>query len=554
VTITVTGTNDDPIAVNDVMFAEPATLSSLNVRGNDQDPDADQLTVTIEEQGANVGTVGTAIADPTTNNIRINDLPAGFRGVTRFRYRVTDASGAFSVATAAVFIGTDPFRVTFVGSEAADSAEIYMTDFVATWRVSAATEGDMRLRGFVASDNGATVVYRRGNDNDANTDLSFVRTVNPDAQVRITLPNGQTLLADDAGTDPYAVSPDGQWIAVLARSAPSGQLGVHLLNVNEPGTLRNVAPTGALYATQPRFSADSGRLYFLASDTSDGALRKSLYRAAVSGSAGAELLSAAYVAGSGDDITSYSVAQNQARVAVQASRSGRVGVFFIDTSQPRTELPIHHVLASDESIINSTVSLQPGSGGSGELVAYTIRKASFGGIFTTYLVYLARVEPVANNGQAVAGSSERGAIAFSADSSALLVSLSAGQVSEVALNSGSAATAVGAGSFGLHDSTRGAVILVRPLGGGEAIFSAIRDGAAFGTARQMGTPGLAVLSYEFTGAPRGVAIIGEPSGSGVPNSARFALVNAWAPNRRLELGTFDSPVGLTSAHARVVTY
>jgi VCBS repeat-containing protein len=104
VTITIAAANDAPTAANDVLRADGPQLTSLDLLANDRDPDGDALTVTIEEAPL----VGTAVVG-SDKKFRLEGLPAGFRGLTRFRYRITDAGGAFAVATAAVFIGTDPF-------------------------------------------------------------------------------------------------------------------------------------------------------------------------------------------------------------------------------------------------------------------------------------------------------------------------------------------------------------------------------------------------------------------------------------------------------------
>ena len=113
------------------------------------------------------------------STVSLSALPPGFKGVTRFKYRVTDSSAASSVATAAIFIGAEPFRLAFAADPAANgSTEVFMSDFVAdATALTSATEGTMRLRGFAVSDNGATVAYRREDQTTpSRVDLSFVRT------------------------------------------------------------------------------------------------------------------------------------------------------------------------------------------------------------------------------------------------------------------------------------------------------------------------------------------------------------------------------------------
>ncbi len=160
VTITV-NPNRPPAAANDIMRAEGTALDAINVLKNDSDPDSDKLTVSIE------GTplVGTASVN-ADSTVRLTGL-GGFKGVTRFSYRITDTDGASSVATAAIFVGTDPFRVFFAQDVPGSGPEVYVNDMAADPRaVTKATEGSLRLKGFQVSDNGATVVVptRRWHD------------------------------------------------------------------------------------------------------------------------------------------------------------------------------------------------------------------------------------------------------------------------------------------------------------------------------------------------------------------------------------------------------
>ncbi|MCY2983372.1 MAG: tandem-95 repeat protein [Planctomycetota bacterium] len=108
VTVTVSGSNDNPIAVDDKFSVPFGTSQLLNVLANDRDPDTsiDPRTVEIGQLAAH----GTAIAQSTG---RIDYRPAaGFRGVDTFTYRVRDALGAISnEATVTVTINTPPVAV-----------------------------------------------------------------------------------------------------------------------------------------------------------------------------------------------------------------------------------------------------------------------------------------------------------------------------------------------------------------------------------------------------------------------------------------------------------
>ena len=108
VTITVSGSNDTPIAVDDNLSVPFGQSQLLNVLANDRDPDTsiDPRTVEIGQLAAH----GTATAQSTG---RIDYRPvAGFRGIDTFTYRVRDSLGALSnEARVTVTINTPPIAV-----------------------------------------------------------------------------------------------------------------------------------------------------------------------------------------------------------------------------------------------------------------------------------------------------------------------------------------------------------------------------------------------------------------------------------------------------------
>ena len=108
VTITVSGNNDNPIAVDDNLSVPFGVTELLNVLANDRDPDTsvDPRTVEIGQLASH----GTATAQPTG---RIEYRPiAGFKGVDTFTYRVRDALGALSnEALVTVTINSAPSAV-----------------------------------------------------------------------------------------------------------------------------------------------------------------------------------------------------------------------------------------------------------------------------------------------------------------------------------------------------------------------------------------------------------------------------------------------------------
>jgi hypothetical protein len=543
VTITVFA-NHPPQAANDVMRVEGAALNAINVLSNDSDADSDTLTVSIE--GTPLVGNATVNADST---VQLSGLPSGFKGFTRFTYRITDTTGATATATAAIFVGTDPFRVFFAQDVPGGGPEVFVSDIAANARaVTTATEGTLRLRGFLVSDNGATVVYRR-EDSAAptTTDLSFIRPAASDPATKITLPAGAALAQDSQGADQFRVSPDGKWIALVARA--SGADAVYVLNVASPSTLTKVSLPGVMSAARLKFSSDSQNLYFLASGVANGA-NKSLYTVTPSNPVATVPVSALSSPNTADDVIDYAVSPNQARVVLQANRGGRVGLFFVDTRQLQTEIQLSHTLGFGEALYSSTLSSNGGTVSSAPLqrVAYTVQTLL--GTFNTYIADVSATPNsrlMANNTQAVG---------LRPDDAALLYSKGL-QIWENSIGAGTSDQLVEAGSKAWYDST-GNIVLVQqflPSGGSPASYPAlvVTSRGAFGTSLPLGTPGQAAHYVNVSGFDRGVVLIGEGATTGaVPTSPRPALVNALAPDRLLYLSDNGSPQQLTSPSARVV--
>jgi hypothetical protein len=535
--------NRAPVAANDALRADGAALANIAVLANDTDADSDPLTATIEEAPL----AGVATVNPDSS-VGISALPAGFKGVTRFKYRVTDSSAASAIATAAVFVGVEPFRVVFAGDPAANgSPEVFMADLVANPIVlTAATEGSLRLRGFAASQNGATVVYRREDQTNASrVDLGFVRTAAPIQRGMVPLPAGATLPLDASNADQFIVSPDGQWIALIARVA--GVDAVYVLNVATPATLTKVSLPNTVFATRLRFSRDSRNLFFLASSIA-GSGGKSLYTVSPAGPSATVPVSAISDPATTDDVLDYSISASQTAILMHANRGGRQALFFIDARQLQTEAQVSHTLAFGESISASTVSLTGGTigGGLGQRVGYTVRTP-----LLSTRAYVAEVSATPNPRE-VATAAE--VVGLRPDDGALLYAKS-GQIYERDLVTGAADMIVAAGGAAWYDSTGNIVLVQQAQFAGLTPYPvlAVTTRGAFGNAQPVGTPAQAARLSEVSGFDRAVAVLAEgPPGGAAPTRARVALVNALAPDKLLYLGDFESPLQLTSSPALVV--
>lgn len=542
VSVSIAAVNDAPAAVNDVLRVDGAGLATINVKANDSDAEGEAITVAIT-LNSDVGTA-TVNADGT---VRIAGLPPRFKGVTRFKYSAADPSGASNTVSAAVFVGTDPFRVVFAGDESANGQpELFMTDFVATFRISSATDGNLRLRGFAAADNGSTVAYTRRDSTNTNAlDLSFVRTDAIGNQVRIAMPNGYSI---QPGADQYVVSRDGQWIAFLAKTdTPATKITPFLLSVANPTAIQNVSPsTTSVSASQLKFSFDSSYLYFLASEP--GGDRRTLYRTQVSSNTPANAVSA--VATSADNsVSAYQVARDQSRIGIAATRNGTLGVYTIDPTNPGAETLLSTDLNLGETIESTTLSKPPGLGtpNDGTRVAYT---GSFA-FDSAHVVSISEpggptlVAPYAAVGLGPNGDTllyTRPGASFPFPT----------QVYEAILANGTPGDPVGNGVDAVYDSEQDTLILTQQTGSNKVLTAAYREN--FGSTTQLGMPGQVARFFGLSGAARAVALIGEGASSGSVTSTHLALFNARAPAVPLFLGAFNSPLDFNSDLATVVTY
>ncbi len=98
VSVTVGGTNDAPVAVNDAAtVAEDSGATAINVLANDTDGDGDTLTVTAATNGANGTVTFTATGVSYTPN-------ANFNGTDSFTYTISDGNGGTASATVSVTV------------------------------------------------------------------------------------------------------------------------------------------------------------------------------------------------------------------------------------------------------------------------------------------------------------------------------------------------------------------------------------------------------------------------------------------------------------------
>jgi VCBS repeat-containing protein len=100
VNVTITGTNDAPVAMADYLSGQEDTqlvLAPGALLANDSDVDQGDTRTIVSVQDANLGTVA------LENGAVVFTPDADFMGVASFRYTMADAAGATSTATANVF-------------------------------------------------------------------------------------------------------------------------------------------------------------------------------------------------------------------------------------------------------------------------------------------------------------------------------------------------------------------------------------------------------------------------------------------------------------------
>ncbi|HEX3131883.1 MAG TPA: Ig-like domain-containing protein [Thermoanaerobaculia bacterium] len=120
VTVTVTGTNDAPVAVNDTASVAEDGSVVVSVRSNDSDLDGDTLTITAVTQGAH-GSV-------THNGSTVTYTPAAnYNGSDSFTYTISDGNGGTASASVAVTITPVNDPPVAVNDTATTLAEVAVT-------------------------------------------------------------------------------------------------------------------------------------------------------------------------------------------------------------------------------------------------------------------------------------------------------------------------------------------------------------------------------------------------------------------------------------------
>jgi hypothetical protein len=321
------GGEDPPKTADDKFEVLPTGVTSLAVLTNDSNLTHEPLTYTIEDSP----TVGSASFN-TDHTVALT-LPSGFKGVTKFRYKITNSVGGFSISSAVVFVDVPAYRALFAAKGTAGTYELYVSDFLSSTKISSAVTGNVRLQNMWRSKSGQLVVYERGDPAQvaSTTDLFFVKPTSSPSPVKFPLALGRAVISGAT----VAISDDSRWIAYPTSStSASGQTGnLYVLDSNNAGSPTLVGSSANTFTALTQWIGNTPTLYFMASPGNING--HALFRADVSGVDAPQRISPVYA--STDQEAQFFVSPDQARVLIVGAHGGQSGAFFIDPANPNVE-------------------------------------------------------------------------------------------------------------------------------------------------------------------------------------------------------------------------
>jgi len=345
---------EDPPQTADDRFEVTATgTTALAVLTNDTNLAHEPLTYSIEESPS----VGSA-AFNTDNTVALS-LPSGFRGVTKFKYKVTNSVGGFSISSAVVFVDVPAYRALFAAKGSAGTYELYVSDFINATKISNAAVGNVRLQGMWRSKSGLLVAYERADPAQlaSTTELYYVKPGSNASPVKITLALGRTYV----NGAPVAISDDSRWIAYASNpTSTSGQAtNLYVIDTSSSSSPLLVGSSAGTLTTLTQWIGADPTLYFIAAP--GNITGHALFRAAVSGVDAPARISPVYP--TTDVQAQLLVSPDQTRVLLVGTHGGQSGAFFIDPANPNverrltTDMPAGAIIESfrtDESLTRLT--------------------------------------------------------------------------------------------------------------------------------------------------------------------------------------------------------
>ena len=317
------GGEDPPKTVDDRFEVTATGTASLAVLTNDSNLTHEPLKYTIEESP----TVGSASFN-TDNTVALS-LPSGFRGVTKFKYKITNNVGGFSISSAVVFVDVPAYRALFAAKSSAGTYELYTSDFINSTKISNAASGNFRLQNYWRSKSGLLLAYERGDG--STTELYYVKPTANASPTKVTLGLGRTYISGA----PVVLSDDNRWLAYATNpTSPTGQAtNLYVVDTNSSSSPQLVGSSAGTLTDLTQWIGTEPTLYFMAAP--GNITGHALYRAGVSSLDAPARVSPVYA--STDQQRQLLVSPNQARVLIVGTHNGQNGAFFVDPASPNIE-------------------------------------------------------------------------------------------------------------------------------------------------------------------------------------------------------------------------
>ena len=361
VTLNVANVNDTPVAADDFLEVAPAATLTANVLENDADADGEGLTVTALDAFP-VGSVSVN-ADRT---VKVTP-PAGFVGTIGVHYRVSDATGSSSDATAVLFVGVPAYRMLYSASDATGTTGLWLQDFASWRRIVTTPSGQPPERLVTTSKHGEVVAFQRGTGSSAlewqaSNRVFIQRTAPGSPSVEVHAPAGleftpaQLFIETSILVSPLVLSSDGRWLAVAVRPAgvvsDTGATFVYLVDTTAPDTMVRVAPTYG-FVWRPTFVEGTHELLVIASTQQLNGESEVL---AVDADAPATVTRLSQPQAAGVYIQSIAPSRDGTRVITFGTQAGKPRITAISMSSPGVELMLADDITAGEVGRGSSLS------------------------------------------------------------------------------------------------------------------------------------------------------------------------------------------------------
>jgi hypothetical protein len=321
------GGEDPPSTADDRIVVTGTGTTALDVLSNDTNLAHEPLTYAIDE-GPSVGS-----ASFNSDHTVALTLPSGFRGVTKFKYKITNSVGGFSTSSAVVFVDVPAYRALFAAKNASTGAyELYVSDFISATKISDATVGSFRLQNMWRSKSGSLIAYERGDPAQltSTAELYFVKPTANASPVKFPAVAGRTVVSGG----PLVLSDDDRWIAYPTNpSSASGQpMNLYVLDSTSSSSATLVGlSSGALTSLTQWIGTANPTLYFMAPAGAGYAV----YRAGTGSLDSPERVSPIYPGT--DQQLQLLVSQDETGILIVGRHNGVNGAFFVDPTSPNLE-------------------------------------------------------------------------------------------------------------------------------------------------------------------------------------------------------------------------